>query len=154
MNKLETNSDYISDSDSDVDSDIDEQECIMTQITTSGIGSIYSGYLMNNKLLLSPEYQRDLCWSVDKMCVFIDTIMKGWVVPNYVLYKLSRNESQKVLHSYECIDGQHRLTAIKWFIESTSYNRSSTTVTSYTKMKEHYDYIYNNILKKNKEVEI
>ena len=126
MSKQETYSD--NDSDSDSDSDVDEQENIMTQITTSGIGSIYSGYLTNNKLLLSPEYQRDLCWSVDKMCIFIDTIMKGWVVPNYVLYKLSRNESQKVHHSYECIDGQHRLTSIKWFIEGIADPRTGKYV--------------------------
>jgi hypothetical protein len=110
-------SDNISDGESDSESIDDELNQINTQITTKSICAIYHEYLKEDKLLLSPEYQRDLCWSVDKMILFIDTIMKEWIVPNYVIYKLTSTEAKNNEHSYECIDGQHRLTSIKWFME-------------------------------------
>ena len=95
---------------------------IDTTITTMGVSTIYLELLKNDDLLLKPEYQRELSWTVEKMNAFVDTIFKGWIVPNYVIYELSKNEKndnklQNLEHTYECIDGQHRLTTIKMFIE-------------------------------------
>ena len=72
---------------------------------------------------LTPEYQRELCWSIEKMNTFIDTIMKGWIVPNYVIYQLSNAElkSTTINYRYECIDGQHRLKTLKMYIENIIY---------------------------------
>jgi hypothetical protein len=130
----------MSDTESGSDSEYELDE-ITTQITTTGISALYYGYLKDNKLLLSPQYQRDLCWSVDKMILFIDTIMKSWIVPNYVIYKLTKTEINNNDHSYECIDGQHRLTAIKRFIEAIPDDTTKKYV--YYKKDEYrvfYDY--------------
>jgi hypothetical protein len=92
---------------------------IRVQISIKSIKSIYYEYLQDNNLLLAPEYQRDLCWSVEKMNLFIDTIFKEWIVPNYVIYQLSAKEQKHNDFSNECIDGQHRLTTIKYYMENT-----------------------------------
>ena len=106
-------------SDSEYYSEEDDEKIeINTQITTTSIRSFYDQFLKNNNLLLNPEYQRDFCWSKEKMCTFINTIMKNWLVPNFVVYKLSKSELSDNEHSYECIDGQHRLKTIKYFIEN------------------------------------
>jgi uncharacterized protein with ParB-like and HNH nuclease domain len=95
----------------------DDEETNIVQENKNTNSNKTTKYLKDDKLLLSPEYQRDLCWSTDKMILFIDTIMKSWIVPNYVIYKLTSSETRNSDHSYECIDGQHRLTSIKWFME-------------------------------------
>ena len=51
------------------------------------------------------------------MNAFIDTILKGWIIPNYVIYVLSSKEHKTSKYKYECIDGQHRLTTLKYYIE-------------------------------------
>jgi len=116
------------DNESDDESDLETEENnnsstkIITQITNKSIRSIYYEYLQDDSLLLSPEYQRELSWSIEKMNAFIDTILKGWIVPNYVIYQLSEKElKQNINHRYECIDGQHRLLTLKWYIEGIPY---------------------------------
>ena len=52
------------------------------------------------------------------MNAFIDTILKGWIIPNYVIYVLSTKEYKLSKYKYECIDGQHKLTTLKYYIES------------------------------------
>lgn len=111
----------IIDEESDNESVVDDHPNIETRITNKAVISVYGEFLQNNKLLLNPEYQRDLSWSIEKMNTFIDTIMKGWIVPNYVIYKLSNSELKNNPHQFECIDGQHRLLSIKWYIEGTPY---------------------------------
>jgi hypothetical protein len=118
-NSYYTDSEIEDEIENELEDDLENLNEITTQITTKGISAIYHEYLKDNKLLLSPEYQRDLCWSTDKMVLFIDTIMKSWIVPNYVIYKLTSKETKDTDHSYECVDGQHRLTSIKWFMEGT-----------------------------------
>jgi hypothetical protein len=134
-------------SDSDTDEETFDTE-IKTTITCKGVRSIYSEYLENDKLLLKPEYQRELSWSIDKMNTFIDTIFKGWIVPNYVIYKLSDGEKKEnkqlnLKHMYECIDGQHRLTSIKMFIEGIKY--PNLDVDKYIYIKIGNDRVYYNI---------
>lgn len=122
INKSQESDEEINlDADSDIDSDIESETNISnieTQISTKSIFAIYCEYLQKSKLLLRPEYQRKLCWSLQKMNDFIDTILKGWVIPNYVIYILSKKEIKENNHRYECIDGQHRLTTLKYYIEN------------------------------------
>jgi len=116
--------DYLSieeDNDSDIDieeTDIDETEEILQQNSSKSISACYEEYLKDNKLLLTPEYQRDFCWNIEKQNALLDTIYKNWIMPNYVIYKLSKIESKDVHYSYECVDGQHRFKTIKNFIEN------------------------------------
>ena len=141
-----TNIDVISpnivNNDSDWSSESEEEEPIpdlSTTITNKGVRSIYSEYLEKDKLLLRPEYQRELSWSNEKMITFIDTIYRGWIVPNYVIYKLSEvekkeNKKKSLNHLYECIDGQHRLTTIKMYIEGIKYPNSDKEKYIYLKI--------------------
>ena len=143
MSDSETyNSDYNSDSDSDSDSEKSYETSIETRINTEtdtelennykniktyietkSISSVYNEYLKDSTLMIKPLYQRDFCWSINKMINFIETIMKGLIVPNFVIYKLSDYEIEKNNESYdyECVDGQHRLMVIKYYYENTRY---------------------------------
>lgn len=114
-----SNDEEIDDSNSDEETDLQK---INVQITNKSVKSVYYEFLQDNNLLLSPEYQRNLCWSAQKMNLFINTIYKGWIVPNYVIYTLSSKEQHKNIHSHECIDGQHRLTVLKYYIENSNKN--------------------------------
>ncbi len=125
---LISDSDSVSDSDSDSDEVEDNDTMQQPLITTKSISSIYNEYLKNNDLQLTPEYQRELCWSVEKMNTFVDTIMKNWIVPNYVIYELPDSEIEQCDHSFECVDGQHRLTSLKWFIEGIKDERTGRYV--------------------------
>lgn len=98
----------------------DENEKIIQQYSCKSISACYEEYLKDNNLLLTPEYQRDFCWSTQKQITFLDTIYKNWIIPNYVIYKLSTLESKDSNFSYECIDGQQRFQTIKNFIENTN----------------------------------
>lgn len=103
--------------DDDIDDFIDNNKTIVS-IKIQDINATYISYLQNKSLLLRPEYQRDMCWSIKKMNTFIDTIMRGLIVPNFVIYELSEIEANNNEHQYECIDGQHRLITIQHYIES------------------------------------
>lgn len=100
----------------------DENEEIIQQNSSKSISACYEEYLKDNNLLLTPEYQRDFCWSIEKQNALLDTIYKNWIMPNYVIYKLSKSESKDSEYCYECIDGQHRFKTIKHFIENTNNN--------------------------------
>lgn len=63
---------------------------------------------------MKPNYQRELTWSFDKMCVFIDSIMKGYVIPLFILCSVFNKNN----YNYECIDGQHRLTVLNKYMNS------------------------------------
>jgi len=91
------------------DDDYDDLFEIRTQMHQEGLKSYYDRYLLKNKIDLQPEYQRDFVWNEDKRDLLIDSIMRGFVIPQFVLIETDKKK-------YECIDGQHRLTVIKHFI--------------------------------------
>lgn len=109
---------YDSDSDSNNDLSDDETTKLDSRIEVTSIRSFYDRYLKSDILLLQPEYQRDFCWSQIKQNTFIGTIMNKWIIPNIVIYKLSKTERKESKYLYECIDGQHRLVTIKNYIEN------------------------------------
>jgi hypothetical protein len=95
---------------------------IRTSIETKSISSIYNEYLRDSRLITKPLYQRDFCWTINKMIDFIETIMRGLIVPNFVIYKLSDYEMNKTdNYDCECLDGQHRLITIKKYYENTKH---------------------------------
>jgi hypothetical protein len=99
---------------------------IRTNIETKSISSVYNEYLKELRLFLHPLYQRDFCWSINKMIDFIETIMKGLIVPNFVIYTLSDNEilnmnNTETEYAFECLDGQHRLKTLKHYYENLKY---------------------------------
>lgn len=112
----------MNDINSDSDNDLSDDEVIKldSKIEVISIRSFYDQYLKCDKLLLKPEYQRDFCWSQVKQNTFIGTIMNKWIIPNIVIYKLSKKEAKQTNYLYECIDGQHRLVTIKNYIENVN----------------------------------
>lgn len=105
----------------ELEEEIEEEE-IIQQNSSKSISACYEEYLKDNNLLLTPEYQRDFCWNIEKQNALLDTIYKNWIMPNYVIYKLSKLESKDSDYCYECIDGQHRFRTIKNFIENINNN--------------------------------
>jgi hypothetical protein len=57
-----------------------------------------------------PDYQREEVWSVSKKQLLIDSILKGWHLPKLYSRKVEEN-------SFECVDGQQRLSAIFEFFD-------------------------------------
>lgn len=86
------------------------------QHQTKNIRGIYEEYLRNsNEVNLNPEYQRSFCWNKDKQNLFIDSIMNNYIIPPLVLLQKKRRVASD--YKYDCVDGQHRLKVIKYFIE-------------------------------------
>ena len=101
----EDDSDYSSD-----DNDLVEMD---TKIIICKLKSFYENYLKDNLINLQPLYQREFSWNESKQDFFIDSIYNGFISQNIILNKLFGDEKYK----YECIDGHHRLTVIKKYIE-------------------------------------
>jgi len=79
------------------------------------VRNIYNEYLKDNLINLRPEYQRQFSWNDDQINLFIDSLIKGFIVPSIVLLE---KEDELMHYDYECVDGQHRLNVIKRFIEN------------------------------------
>ena len=106
----------------ELDSDQEEmdsfEEELDIKIETLTIGYLYHDYLRRENILqLQPIYQRDFCWSFPKMILFLDSIYHNFIIPNFVIYKLSPKERREKKYFYECIDGQHRFMTIQSYIE-------------------------------------
>lgn len=80
-------------------------------ITPRGM-SIQEAYNLyrSEKLVVNRNYQRKLVWGVSEKINLIDSVLRGFPIP---LFLLAEAEDQK----YEIIDGMQRLDAIFGFIE-------------------------------------
>lgn len=58
-----------------------------------------------------PDFQREEVWSDVKKRLLIDSILKGWHLPKFYFRKVDSN-------TFECIDGQQRLSAIFEFFDN------------------------------------
>jgi hypothetical protein len=79
---------------------------------------IYETYLRDETVNLTPPYQREFAWDSKKQDLFIDSIMNNFIIPPIILIKLNDKKGYR----YECMDGQHRLSVLKNFIEGRSIN--------------------------------
>lgn len=79
---------------------------------------IYETYLKDETVNLTPSYQREFSWDSKKQDLFIDSIMNNFIIPPIILIKLNDKKGYR----YECMDGQHRLTVLKNFIEGRAIN--------------------------------
>jgi len=57
-----------------------------------------------------PDFQREEVWNITKKQLLIDSILKGWHLPKLYFRKVEEN-------SFECVDGQQRLSAIVEFFD-------------------------------------
>jgi hypothetical protein len=94
---------------------------------------IYETYLKNSdEINLNPSYQREFAWSNDKQDLFIDSVINNYIIPPIILIKLNHKKGFR----YECMDGQHRLTVLKHFIEGTPINNKSPHHIKFTKKED------------------
>ncbi|BCJ98093.1 GmrSD restriction endonuclease domain-containing protein [Anaerocolumna chitinilytica] len=81
-------------------------------VRSESIQRIYSFYI-NDKLLVNRRYQRKLVWTIDEKAAFIDSILKEYPVPLFLLAEDTKEQGS----IFEIIDGMQRLDAITSFIE-------------------------------------
>ncbi|WP_199522658.1 DUF262 domain-containing protein [Eubacterium sp. AF17-7] len=73
--------------------------------------------IQGNKLLLNPEYQRNVIWDKSKKTAFIESLFMGIIIPPiYVVEVPGENILEE--NSYEVVDGKQRLSTIKSFIQN------------------------------------
>jgi hypothetical protein len=63
------------------------------------------------EVLLQPDFQRGEVWSSSKKKLLIDTILRKWHIPPVHVVAMDNG-------SYEVLDGQQRLTAIRDFVKN------------------------------------
>lgn len=75
---------------------------------------VYDNYI-NNKYIVNRRYQRKLVWTQQEKVAFIDSIVKNYSIP---LFLLAQNTDSNGMTQYEIIDGMQRLNSIVSFIEN------------------------------------
>ena len=63
------------------------------------------------KLSLNPPYQRKFIWSLSDQQTLIQSILKGYAIPNIFLYEFKKG-------FFEMVDGQQRTRTILGFMEN------------------------------------
>ncbi len=71
--------------------------------------------IKEKKIDLQPSYQRNFIWSNKDQQLLIDSILRGWPLPTFFIYK--RNDDM-----YEMVDGQQRAETICRFIKGDITN--------------------------------
>lgn len=84
-----------------------------------------------------PDFQREEVWTVEQKRLLIDTILRGWHLPKFYFRKMDES-------SYECVDGQQRLSAVWEFYDNKLLLANDTTKAfggpTYSKLKpQHSD---------------
>ena len=65
----------------------------------------------------NPEYQRGVVWTQDQQMKLIDSVMRGYQLPVIYLHDIKRVIAGRTSESYEIIDGQQRIEALRLFVE-------------------------------------
>ncbi len=81
---------------------------------SDSIQVVYDNYL-EGKYIVNRRYQRKLVWTQEEKVSFIDSILKNYSIP---LFLLAQNTDERGDDKYEIIDGMQRLNSIVSFIEN------------------------------------
>ena len=73
--------------------------------------------IKDNKLLLSPDYQRNKIWDSAKQTAFIESLFMGIIIPPVYVVEIP-GENILEENKYEVVDGKQRLTTIFDFIKN------------------------------------
>ncbi len=73
--------------------------------------------IQSKKLLLSPEYQRNVIWDKSKQTAFIESLFMGIIIPPVYVVEIP-GENILEENSYEVVDGKQRLSTIERFIQN------------------------------------
>ncbi|WP_288351448.1 DUF262 domain-containing protein [uncultured Alistipes sp.] len=84
---------------------------------TWSIQEIYQK-IKNKRLKLSPDYQRNEIWQVDKKTAFVESLYMGIIVPPIYVVEIPGNDPLDD-STYEVVDGKQRLTAIEKFLTNS-----------------------------------
>ena len=72
-------------------------------------------WIKNDKINLHPPYQRNFIWSSKDQKLLIDSILKGYPLPNFFIYKKEND-------TYDMVDGQQRATTISKYVKGDFAN--------------------------------
>jgi hypothetical protein len=86
---------------------------------TITIRSLDTDFLKENRINIRPKYQREICWKYEDMLKMLETFITRGFVQNFFIYELPNRIDT---FDYECVDGQHRITVIKYYIENIPIN--------------------------------
>ena len=90
----------------------------MTDIKDTKAYSIndFLNWYDNDELILSPKYQRNAVWGNNAKSYLIDTIIRGFPIPQIFLRQIIDTNTRKTTR--EIIDGQQRMRSIIEFTEN------------------------------------
>ena len=86
-----------------------QEKRVLTQALDERVESLVQR-IRKGRLILQPEFQRDFVWSHSKASLLIESMLMG--IPLPVVYVAEMNDG-----TWEVVDGQQRLTAIRSFID-------------------------------------
>ncbi|KAL5118220.1 hypothetical protein ACEQ8H_003892 [Pleosporales sp. CAS-2024a] len=72
--------------------------------------------LDNEVIDVSPEYQREVVWTADRMTGLVDSLMENFYIPPIILNKRTPTEKAKPA-VHVCVDGKQRLSAVRAFFK-------------------------------------
>lgn len=75
---------------------------------------VYEDYI-NNKFVVNRRYQRKLVWTLEEKQAFIDSLIREYSIP---LFLLAKNNKHEMSEQWEILDGMQRFNAIFSFIEN------------------------------------
>lgn len=74
--------------------------------------------IQGKKLILSPEYQRNVIWDKQKQTAFIESLFMGIIIPPIYVVEIPGNNILEET-SYEVVDGKQRLTTLYSFLTNS-----------------------------------
>jgi hypothetical protein len=69
-------------------------------------------------LLVNEEYQRGSVWNRRQEKLLIDSILRGYPIPQFYFHFIKTSAGGLTSESYEIIDGQQRINAIRNFVDN------------------------------------
>lgn len=106
---------------------------IKPSVTNPTIADIYEK-IEDNKLDLSPDFQRKFVWTHEHQEQFLDTILNGFPFPEIYVCQ-GKIDTKRLRTTQKVIDGQQRLTTIKNYIEN-SFDKPLTIVKKFEDLEQ------------------
>lgn len=97
-------------------------------VTNPTIADIYQK-IKDDKLDLSPSFQRRFVWTQSHQEQFIDTILKGLPFPEIYMCQ-GETDFENIITKQKVIDGQQRLTTIMNYIDN-NFEKPTSVISSY-----------------------
>lgn len=91
---------------------------------TWSIQEIYQK-ISKKKLNLSPDYQRNNIWDINKKTAFIESLFMGILIPPIYVVEIPGNNRLEE-STYEVVDGKQRLTTLNGFLNNDFALRKKT----------------------------